>query len=184
MKRPQRQSELVLCLAVVAMTIAVLAKYDYPSASQTAKTCKHFSTMCEASRLQLSSFSFTIIACILALALAARDLEAPREVRQHREREREHARILVVCARRLRLCSVHGRCHRVQRARVTQLPCTVARERECRECTQQKEFQLCIAPVCARAIRGMHAVECSKHGACSAACVGCVAHVVVAREHV
>ena len=71
MKRPQRQSELVLCLAVVAMTIAVLAKYDYPSASQTAKTCKHFSTMCEASRLQLSSFSFTIIACILALALAA-----------------------------------------------------------------------------------------------------------------
>ena len=98
---------------------------------------------------------------------AARDLEAPREVRQHREREREHARILVVCARRLRLCSVHGRCHRVQRARVTQLPCTVARERECRECTQQKEFQLCIAPVCARAIRGMHAVECSKHGAWS-----------------
>lgn len=53
------------------MTIAVLAKYDYPSASQISKTCKNFSTMCEAARLQLSSFCFTIIACILAVALAA-----------------------------------------------------------------------------------------------------------------
>lgn len=96
-----QQSELLLCLAIVAMTITVLARYDYPSASQISKMCKQFSSMCEMARLQLSSFCFTIIACILAIALGAVQVVALLDTRLVRGRYvfwHVLAGALVVCA--------------------------------------------------------------------------------------